>query len=158
MDKIKVRIPEVLSDGQLPPEQEALLDAMEAAGWSDDPTTGKAVLLPDGSEMLNPTPIAPPVDYDASPDAFTLWQRNLQRLSNIRDLGDGFVLDETDAEANDFEVDDPEDFFVRSVYEFEMVPEAPSLQRAGITSNAPAKEVSSDAARDQAIADGNVGK
>lgn len=43
---------------------EAVQQAIEGAGWSDDdPGVGGAVLLADGRELLNPVPMAPPVNY-----------------------------------------------------------------------------------------------
>lgn len=154
LKKIKIVLPEEVIEGrtgevhQLDPED--LLDEMEAAGWSNNPGQGKAVLLPDGSELLNPVPIAPPVDYDHSQSAFDLWQANLQRMANIRDLGGGFLIDENDEEANDFDVDDPEDFFVRSEYEMELVPEVPAIGPA----RGPVEDVSPDQAKAQAVSDG----
>lgn len=152
LKKIKIVLPEVLSTGELTPPPDELLDMMEEAGWTDNPGTGKAVLLPDGSELLNPVPIAPPVDYDTAPSAFDLWQMNLQRMANIRDLGGGFLIDENDEEANDFDVDDPEDVFVRSDYELQMVPEAPALERSLETrSSGPVQAVSPEEAKREAL-------
>lgn len=157
LESIKVRIPEnvVTRDGEVvTPDPEELLDLMEEAGWTGDPGTGKAVLLPDGSEVLNPTPMAPPVDYDRAPDAFSMWQQSLQRMSNIRDLGN-IELDSAE-DAEDFDVQDPEDIFVRSQYEFEMVPEAPSLQRSGILTDGPSTPVEPAVAAARAVEDGKT--
>lgn len=155
LKKIKIVLNEIVSDdGEVvTPPAEELLDAMEEAGWTDNPATGKAVILPDGSELLNPVPVAPPVDYDTSPSAFDIWQAQLQRMANIRDLGEGFLLDDEE-DAEDYDVADPEDFFVRSAYEIEMVPEAPALERA--LTPAPVEKVTPEVAVSQAIADGNV--
>lgn len=130
LSKVKVRVPEVLSTGEVPPGAEELVNAMLEAGWSGDPGTGKAVLLPDGSELLDPRPIAPPVDYDKSPDAFTLWQQNIQRMSNIREMGN-MVIEESEEDADDFDVPDPEDIIMYSGYELDLVPEVPAVQGSG---------------------------
>ncbi|UDN67857.1 hypothetical protein [robinz microvirus RP_152] len=109
----------------VPPSEEELLDKMAEAGWSDDPGTGKAILTDLGAEIVSPIPVAPPIGYVSEP---TVMDRLAQMLdSRMRLLAEGDVLDESEAEANDFDVADPEDFHPRSVYEIQLLPEAPAL-------------------------------
>lgn len=86
--------------------------AIRLAGWSEDPGTGKAILLPDGREVFNPVAIAPPVGWKPEPDMFAHMQAMIKReLAGLQ----GDEIDETEVEANDFEVD--EDFDPMSIYE-----------------------------------------
>lgn len=130
LDKLKVVVYPVEdpSTGEIVdvPTTEELYDAMAAAGWSADPGTGKAIILEDGREVVSPMPVAPPIGYNSEPSIMDRLSQMLEaRLAGLR--GDD-VLDESDEEANDFDVPDPEDFQPRSVYEIELLPEAPALR------------------------------
>lgn len=59
---------------------EALAQAIDGADWDEnDPGVGKAVLLMDGRELLNPTPVAPPVSISsAEPSVNDLVERALR--------------------------------------------------------------------------------
>lgn len=130
LDKLKVSIAPVVDPvtGEVidVPPPDDLYEQMAAAGWSSDPGTGKAILLPDGREVVSPMPVAPPIGYQSEPSIMDRLSQMLEaRLATLR--GDD-VLDESDEEANDFDVPDPEDFQPRSVYEIELLPEAPALR------------------------------
>lgn len=109
--------------------KEVLEAKMEAAGWSEDPGTGRAFLTPGGSEVLSPMPVAPPVGYVHEESAMDRLERMLLARLAARLDGD-MLLDESEAEANDFDVPDDEDFHPRSVYEIQMVEEVPALPRS----------------------------
>lgn len=105
-------------------------ESAEDAGWSDDPGTGKAILALDergapGYEVLNSVPMAPPIGYEPSDSIDVMIQK---RLAKYFAEGDSTVLDESEEEANDFDVpDDLPD--LRTIYEVvEMIPEAPSVR------------------------------
>lgn len=129
LDKIRVKISEVVDEngeiGTLPSEAE-ILCAMAEAGWSSDPGTGQAIILPDGREVLNPVPLAPPVEYSAEMKFMDAFEQKLFARKKI--LEDSEVI-ETEADLNDFDVPDPEDYWVESIYEVEMVPEVPAIPR-----------------------------
>ena len=121
--------PDISVDGEVVPpfSEEVLEDRMLVAGWSDDPGEGKAILTPAGSEVVCPIPVAPPVGYVAE---LSVMERLDQMLSaRLRQLAEGDVLDESEDEANDFDVPDPEDFHPRSIYEISLVPEVPTLPK-----------------------------
>lgn len=130
MPKYDVTVsPDVSPDGEVmaPFPKEVLLDKMDASGWTDDPGTGKAILTPMGSEIVSPIPVAPPIGYVQEPSVMDRLAEMLNaRLAQLRDND---VLDETEAEANDFDVPDPEDFHPRSIYEITLIDEAPALPR-----------------------------
>lgn len=100
---------------------------MKAAGWSlDDPGKGKAILDSLGREVLNPMPFAPPLGFRGEP---TIMDR-LEALVNQRmaQLQDDDFIEETEADRNDFDMDDGEDF--ESVYTVTMAPEVPRIPDA----------------------------
>lgn len=110
--------------------REFSLDAAKAAGWSDDPGTGKAVLAPDargapGHEILNPMPFAPPIGYTPSPPIQELIQ-SMVKSEMDRLQADDEIDDILDAE--DFDV--PDDMpSLETIYEVvAMEPEAPNLK------------------------------
>lgn len=121
--------PDVTPEGEVvtPFPEEVLLDKMDKADWTDDPGTGKAVLTPGGAEIVSPIPVAPPIGYVSEP---SMMDRLSQMLNaRLLQLAEGDVLDESEDEANDFDVPDPEDFHPRSVYEIQLIEEAPALPR-----------------------------
>lgn len=105
----------------------ALDESMAAADWSDDPGTGRAVLLADGRELVNPIPVAPPLSVLAStePSVNELVERALSRHFEALKAAD--------------EIDGPEDYddFPEdtewspvSQYEVLLVDEAPAVPAA----------------------------
>lgn len=99
-----------------------LEDAIAQAGWTDDPGTGKAVILPDGSELLNPLPIAPPVDFREGPSL--LEQFEAKMAARFKMLQEDQELD-TAEDWEDFEVAD--DIEPESPYTVVMHDEAPGV-------------------------------
>lgn len=126
--------PDISPDGEVmaPFPKEVLLDKMEASNWTDDPGTGKAILTPLGSEIVSPIPVAPPIGYENEPSVMDRLRDMLNQ--RLRQLAEGDVLDETEEEANDFDVPDPEDFHPRSIYEITLIDEAPALRPARVES------------------------
>lgn len=106
------------------PETGEVFDVKDVAGrfsvsrWSDDPGTGIAVLLPDGRELLNPLPMAPPIGYVEEPSVMELIQRQVQaHMALLR----GELEIDTEEEKDDFDVMDDIDPF--SVYEIDYMKE-----------------------------------
>lgn len=100
MHKVDI-FPRPTKDGEIF-EQLDIEDAIRAA-WTCDPGYGRAVLLKDGREVLNPLPMAPPVGYVAEPSLFERMEQMLSaKLAMLRDD------EEIDSEADwqDFEVAD----------------------------------------------------
>lgn len=93
--------------------------AIKLAGWSDDPGSGKAIIAPDGREIFNPVPVAPPIGWKPEPDMFQIMKAMVQReLAALK----GDEIAETAEEAEDFVVD--EDFDPMSIYEVvDMIPD-----------------------------------
>lgn len=128
--------PDISRDGEIirPFPKEVLLDKMADAGWTDDPGTGKAILTPLGSEIVSPIPVAPPIGYVSEP---SLMDRlNEMLTARLRQLADDDLLEESEAEANDFDVPDPEDYHPRSIYEITLIDEAPALRPVETTEEA----------------------
>lgn len=116
MEKIKVEV-KPLADGTVPAEGELLELAVEA-GWSEDPGTGKAILIPDergapGYEVLNPLPHAPPIGWEPTPPIEELIRQRVQ--TEMRKWEDEEVDDIVDAE--DFDIPD-ELPALDTIYEF----------------------------------------
>lgn len=112
------------------PANDVLLKAAQAAGWSDDPGEGKAVLLPDergapGYEVLNPLPFAPPIGFTPTPPIEQLIRdRVALEVARLRDEDE--IDDILDAE--DFDIPD-ELPPLETIYEFiSMTPEAPEVK------------------------------
>lgn len=103
MDKIRVVVDQHRVD---PTDVDA--EKMKLAGWSDDPGTGKAILVPDergnpAYEVLNPLPFAPPIGWEPTPPLDELIR---QRVSlEVQRLRDEDEIDDI-VDAEDFEVDD----------------------------------------------------
>lgn len=126
MDKIKV----VVDRSRVDPTS-ITGKVMEAAGWSDDPGTGKAILVPDergnpAYEVLNPMPFAPPIGWEPTPPLDQLIRERVadevQRLKDSDELDD--IID-----AEDFDVDD-ELPPLETIYEvIAMKPEAPAIPK-----------------------------
>lgn len=124
-DKLKV----VVDQHRVDPT--TILPKMEPAGWSDDPGTGKAILVPDergapGYEVVNPMPFAPPIGWEPTPPIEELIRDRVRlEVDRLRDE------DEVDS------LDDLEDFDVadelpplETIYEvIAMTPEAPALNQ-----------------------------
>ncbi|QCQ84935.1 hypothetical protein [Blackfly microvirus SF02] len=132
MDKAKVSVVPHPVTGECVDESD-LFQAMESAGWTDDPLDGKAILLPDGREVLNPLPIAPPIGFRAEPSIIDLINRQIAAHQLL--LADSLEVD-TEEESNDFDLpDEPPD--PRSIYEV-MVDEYPDLDNAIARESSPA--------------------
>lgn len=118
----------------------ALDEAMANADWTDDPGTGKAVILADGRELLNPIPVAPPLSITASaePSVNELVERALAR--HFAGLQDTDEVDGPD-DYDDFPEDD--EWHPMSQYEVVLIDEAPAVPAAPPVS----EEVRSDLER-----------
>ena len=94
---------------------EELEQAMVDAEWTDDPGTGRAVILKDGRELLNPIPVAPPASiaaYSREDSVNDLVQRALARhmemlrgeedIDSLEDMND-FPEDEDYSPMTQFE-------------------------------------------------------
>lgn len=153
----EVRVEEIVSsDGEIAtlPAKDELYDAMEAAGWSDDPGTGKAVILPDGREVLNPTPMAPPLNYVQEESVTDRLHQMLLKEQARRDMLAG--LEESAEEAQDFDIEDEYDIQFVTPYEMvDMINEAPALPGSP---SGPVSEVSPAEAARQAELDRSGGK
>lgn len=126
-EKVKVRIAPPF-DPLMPekPAPDDLNGKFAEAGWTDDPGTGKAVLLDDGRELLNPVPMAPPVGYVKEPSMMELIQAQVKKHLLLL-KGDDEIDDENDV--NDF--DAPEEVDPFSLYEItDMIEESPALPSA----------------------------
>lgn len=135
---IPVKISADPHTGELPPGvPEDYYDEAIAAGWTDDPRDGKSFLLEDGREVPNPLPVAPPVGYVYEP---TIMDRLSQMLDKrLAALLEAQALEETEAEANDFDIDEDEE--IRSIYEISLQDEFPEIPRS-ISAGDPVSTVS----------------
>lgn len=74
MSKLKINIdPPLYSSDKEVRRQMSVEEIIEHAGadWDpSDPGVGRAVLLPDGREVFNPVPVAPPLGYVEGPSIF----------------------------------------------------------------------------------------
>jgi len=132
MEKLQVVITERVNPAtgeiDLVPLPDQLYEMMAEAGWGDDPGQGKAIILPnDGREVLNPMMVAPPIGYEQEPSVVDRVYQMIAAKQRL--LEDGDVIDESEEEALDFDVPDPEDIFPESIYEIQMVPEVPEIPR-----------------------------
>lgn len=102
-----------------------------AADWDpSDPGVGRAVLLPDGREVFNPMPMAPPVGYRAEPDMMQRMQQML-RAEMLRQKEAEEGIDDINS-LNDYPEDTDAPFY--SQYELEMLedfPQSPNLPEPG---------------------------
>lgn len=123
-ERLKVVI-QPTTDGEVPDlSDETMYQLMAANGWSvDDPGKGKAILDPYGREILNPMPVAPPIGY--TPELSVMDRLHDMLSARFRQLQEDAQLDESEDDANDFEINDGED--LSSVYEIEMAPEVPRI-------------------------------
>lgn len=106
-------------------------DELRAAGWSADPGTGKAVMLPGDNgrpayEVLSPMIFAPPIGYEPTPPIDELIRdrvrKEFERLKDDDEVDD--ILD-----AEDFDVEDDE-VPIETIYEvIAMKPEVPQLKK-----------------------------
>lgn len=138
-DKIGVRIAPN-ADGEVMGNEE-FLAAAEAAGWSEDPGTGKAILVPDergapGYEILNPLPFAPPIGYEPTPPIDELIRTRVREaMDQLKD--DEEIDDIIDAE--DFDIPDelPQ---LETIYEvLGMEDQAPALKAQEVSEEDRAK-------------------
>lgn len=131
MDKLKIKVYNEAHREMEDPKSVDLLARALDAGWSDDPGTGKAVLLADGNgnpayEVINPMPFAPPIGYEPTPPIEQLI-RDRVKLEVDRLKDEDEIDDINDAE--DFEIDD-ELAPLETIYEvIAMEPESPAIPR-----------------------------
>lgn len=127
MDKFKVTV-SPNADGEVVDEQ-VLLDGAVKAGWSEDPGTGKAILVPDergapGYEVGSPIPVAPPIGWVPTPPIEQLISERVAREFQLRDEEE--IDDIVDME--DFDVAD-ELPPLETIYEFiAMEPQVPAVK------------------------------
>lgn len=122
------------TDGNLVFDKEAFSMAADAADWSDDPGTGRAILLEDGRELLNPVPMQPPVGHDEEPSINALVERAL--ATHFAKLEKNKQAESTLADILKFDDDDPEEFF--SPWELrEMETEVPEIPKGVVVAEAP---------------------
>lgn len=95
---------------------------VDNSDWTDDPRDGKALLLPDGRELLNPLPIAPPIGFRKEPDILELVAAQVREHYEM--LKGDEEIDSLE-DANDFGED--EDFDPSSIYEIVMREEFPAV-------------------------------
>lgn len=107
-----------------------IYERMREGGWTDSPTDGKAILLPDRNgnpayEVLNPVPLAPPIGWTPTPPIEQLIADRVKvEVDRLR--GEQEVDDIIDAE--DFDIPD-ELPPLETIYEVvAMEPEAPGLK------------------------------
>lgn len=118
------------------PDAEQFAEAADGAGWSDDPGTGRSILLPDGREVPNPMPLAPPVTIDNGELSVNELVDRALRL-HFEKIAD-------DAEANEtlddlLKFDDEPDDFPASPYEIverDMFEEAPVIPPNAVVAEA----------------------
>lgn len=123
--EVRMRDPEGLPSK---PKSVPLSEAIAMSDWTDDPGVGKAVLLEDGSELLNPVPMAPPVGYVDGPSIMDMIQRQVEKHLATLKPDDEIDLEE---ELNDFGEDDEID--PTSLYEVvSMELDAPPLPPAPV--------------------------
>lgn len=127
MDKFQVKLyPDHL--GVLPDEG-AVMEQMKEAGWSDDPGTGRAVLVPDergapAYEVLSPIPVAPPIGWQPTPPIEELINSIVKR--EFARFDEEEVDDINDAEDFDIPDDLPP---LETIYEvIGMEPQAPRVK------------------------------
>jgi len=121
-------------------DDDALMEAMAAAGWTDSPTDGKAVLLPDGSEFPSARQVSPPVGYKPEPDFFEMMRRQVQ-VALAEQAGDTEI--DSIEDANDFGEDDeyhPSSFYELMADEAPALPEEPGEKDVGKPGVAPQAE------------------
>lgn len=120
----------------LPEPAETFEDALYIQGWSEDPKDGSAVLTPDGREIVNPMPIAPPIGYTAERSVMEMIEDALKRRMAQLD-GDEEI--ETIEEADDFGDDDEPAPW--SPYEVVMVDEYPAIPSSSSSRSVPPDSV-----------------
>jgi len=117
MDKLRVEVQNVDGETMSP---EDLLNAAKAAGWTDYPGDGKAVMMLDergnpAYEVPNPMPFAPPIGWTPTPPLDELIRQSVRRELAL--LRESDVLEESEEDLIDFDIPDelPE---LSTVYEF----------------------------------------
>lgn len=122
-DPEEVVNPEVDADGVLIGEEFNPDDIPAKGGWNaSDPGVGRAVLLPDGREVLNPVPMAPPVGFKEEDSMMEVMEKMIKRhLHGLRDE------DELDSVEDALDFDVPDDLDIVSPYDVEMMEEFPAM-------------------------------
>lgn len=142
MDKVKVEVR--LRDRIDPDTGEFIVpgvigdldDAMLDADWSKDPGTGRAIIMEDGSEVLNPVPMAPPLGYKKEESIIDMVARQVKAHYEML-RGDDVIEQEGEALYGE-----DEDFFPSSIYEVvQMEDTAPDIRHADVSAEAPEPDV-----------------
>lgn len=117
-------------------DDEAFAQAADAADWSDDPGTGRAILLDDGRELLNPVPMEPPVGHDEEPSINALVERAL--ALHFEKLSKNADAERTLGEIVRFDDDNWDEFFSPwELTERQMEPEVPDIPKSSVVAEAP---------------------
>lgn len=107
------------------PDDDTISELVLAADWSDDPGTGRSVLLADGRELVNPVPVAPPAHiaaYAKENSVNDLVQRAIaQHMALLKGSDE---LDSED-EAEDFPED--VDWHPTTLFEYVLMDDAPAI-------------------------------
>lgn len=115
--------------GELVFDAEEFAQAADAADWSDDPGTGRAILLDDGRELFNPVPLSPPVGHDEEPSINALVERALAQ--HFAKLEKNMEAERTLGEIVRFDDDSWDEFFSPwELTERQMEPEVPDIPKA----------------------------
>src|SRR5262245_23096151 len=101
VEKVKVVIDPLIGSSTIrKPAPDDMRKKFAAAGWTDDPGTGKAILDQYGREIFNPIAMDPPIGFVQEPDMMTLIQRQINKhVAMLR--GDDEI--DTPEEAEDFD-------------------------------------------------------
>lgn len=162
MEKFKVVVsPD--ADGVVPDlAQDDLIRKAQEAGWTDDPRDGRAFLLPDGREILNPVPLEPPIGFTPTDSIDKLIQDRVREA--LRGLRGEDTIDEDIHDLEDFDIPDelPD---LTTIYEFmgmeadiPRVPGGRNAKASEVSGSEPVKsEDKKDAVPAKSGSDGNVG-
>lgn len=126
MSKAKIVIDQRPGVSKEPVRSMSVEEIIENAGadWDiNDPGVGRAVLLPDGREVFNPVPMAPPVGYVEGPSIFDQLYAKL-RAELFREKEGDEVVD-TAEDMTDYPEDDEPTFWTD--YELVLRDEFPDM-------------------------------
>lgn len=126
MSKAKIVIDQRAGVSKEPVRNMSVEDIIESAGadWSlDDPGVGRAVLLPDGREVFNPVPMAPPLGYVEGPSIFDQLYAKLRAELFREKEGDEIV--DTPEDMHEYPEDDEPTFWTD--YELVLRDEFPDM-------------------------------
>ncbi|QXP44301.1 MAG: hypothetical protein [Arizlama microvirus] len=124
--KAKVDIP---TDAESEEFKLGLDYAMLNADWTEDPGTGRAVILEDGRELLNPVPVAPPAAIAAYSQELSVNDLVNRAIERHMTLLKGTDEIDTEEDLDDFPEDD--DYHPITMYEAVLMrDEAPAIPPA----------------------------